>query len=53
MLFPFSAIENSSADNPIITSVEAEQAEPNCDINGALEADAPSEPSSLVASPER
>ncbi|XP_060088536.1 SUN domain-containing ossification factor isoform X1 [Heteronotia binoei] len=47
-----SATENSSADNPVVTSAEAEQAEPNCDIGGALEADALSEPSSLVASPE-
>nr|XP_056700556.1 SUN domain-containing ossification factor [Euleptes europaea] len=48
-----SAIENSSADNPVVASAEAEQAEPNCEIGGALEADnAPNEPSSLVASPE-
>ncbi|XP_015263287.1 PREDICTED: SUN domain-containing ossification factor [Gekko japonicus] len=47
-----SAIENSSADNPVVSSAEAEQAEPDCDVGGALEADAPREPSSLVASPE-
>ncbi|XP_077188407.1 SUN domain-containing ossification factor isoform X2 [Paroedura picta] len=47
-----SAIENSSADNLVVSSAEVEQAEPNCDIGGGLEADAPSEPSSLVASPE-
>ncbi|KAM3840153.1 SUN domain-containing ossification factor isoform 2-T2 [Vipera latastei] len=47
-----SAIENSSADILIVSATEVEQSESDCDINGALEADSPSEPSSLVTSPE-
>ncbi|XP_042318077.1 SUN domain-containing ossification factor isoform X2 [Sceloporus undulatus] len=47
-----SVIENSSVDIPIVTSAEAEQSEPDCDISGALEADPQSEASSLVTSPD-
>ncbi|XP_019386314.1 PREDICTED: SUN domain-containing ossification factor isoform X2 [Crocodylus porosus] len=46
------AIENSSADIPVVSSSEAEQSEPDCDIGGALEADPQSEPSSFVSPPE-
>ncbi|KYO39813.1 SUN domain-containing ossification factor isoform B [Alligator mississippiensis] len=46
------AIENSSADIPVVSSNEAEQSEPDCDIGGALEADPQSEPSSFVSPPE-
>ncbi|XP_074859051.1 SUN domain-containing ossification factor isoform X1 [Carettochelys insculpta] len=46
------AIENSRADIPVVSSSEAEQSEPDCDIGGALEADPQSEPSSFVSSPE-
>lgn len=52
-LFPFSAIENSHADIPVVSSSEAEQSEPDCDIGGTLEADPQSEPSSFVSPPER
>lgn len=52
-LFPFSAIENSRADIPVVSSSEAEQSEPDCDIGGTLEADPQSEPSSFVSPPER
>ncbi|XP_029140603.1 SUN domain-containing ossification factor [Protobothrops mucrosquamatus] len=47
-----STIENSSADILIVSTTEVEQSESDCDINGALEADSQSEPSSLVTSPE-
>lgn len=54
MLFlSFSAIENSRADIPVVSSSEAEQSEPDCDIGGTLEADPQSEPSSFVSPPER
>ncbi|XP_075793175.1 SUN domain-containing ossification factor isoform X2 [Pelodiscus sinensis] len=46
------AIENSRADIPVVSSSEAEQSEPDCDIGGALEADPQSEPSSFVSPPE-
>ncbi|XP_075278535.1 SUN domain-containing ossification factor isoform X3 [Opisthocomus hoazin] len=46
------AIENSRADIPVVSSSEAEQSEPDCDIGGTLEADPQSEPSSLVSPPE-
>ncbi|NXF80514.1 SUCO factor, partial [Sclerurus mexicanus] len=46
------AIENSSADTPVVSSSEAEQSEPDCDIGGTLEADPQSEPSSFVSPPE-
>ncbi|XP_062989276.1 SUN domain-containing ossification factor isoform X2 [Elgaria multicarinata webbii] len=46
------AIENSSADIPVISSAEGEQSAPDCDIGGVLEADPQSEPSFLVTSPE-
>uniref|UniRef100_A0A674K581 SUN domain-containing protein n=1 Tax=Terrapene triunguis TaxID=2587831 RepID=A0A674K581_9SAUR len=46
------AIENSRADIPVVSSSEAEQSEPDCDIVGALEADPQSEPSSFVSPPE-
>ncbi|XP_069718472.1 SUN domain-containing ossification factor isoform X2 [Phaenicophaeus curvirostris] len=46
------AIENSRADIPVVSSSEAEQSEPNCDIGGTLEADPQSEPSSFVSAPE-
>ncbi|NWS57824.1 SUCO factor, partial [Chunga burmeisteri] len=46
------AIENSRADIPVVSSSEAEQSEPDCDIGGTLEADAQSEPSSFVSPPE-
>ncbi|XP_050818948.1 SUN domain-containing ossification factor isoform X2 [Gopherus flavomarginatus] len=46
------AIENSRADIPVVSSSEAEQSEPDCDIGGALEADPQSEPSSFVNPPE-
>lgn len=52
-LFPFSAIENSRADIPVVSSSEAEQSEPDCDIGGTLEADPQSEPSSFVSPAER
>uniref|UniRef100_A0A8B9CZT9 SUN domain-containing ossification factor n=1 Tax=Anser brachyrhynchus TaxID=132585 RepID=A0A8B9CZT9_9AVES len=53
MLFlSFSAIENSRADIPVVSSSEAEQSEPDCDIGGTLEADPQSEPSSFVSPPE-
>uniref|UniRef100_A0A8C6N6A8 SUN domain-containing ossification factor n=1 Tax=Melopsittacus undulatus TaxID=13146 RepID=A0A8C6N6A8_MELUD len=47
-----SAIENSCADIPVVSSSEAEQSEPDCDIGGTLEADPQSEPSSFVSPPE-
>ncbi|XP_069497297.1 SUN domain-containing ossification factor isoform X2 [Ambystoma mexicanum] len=47
------AIENSSADLPVISSKEAEQSEPDCNTGGALEADPQSEPSSFVSPTER
>ncbi|KAK9403804.1 SUN domain-containing ossification factor [Crotalus adamanteus] len=47
-----STIENSSADILVVSTTEVEQSESDCDINGALEADSQSEPSSLVTSPE-
>uniref|UniRef100_A0A8U8BDV7 SUN domain-containing ossification factor n=1 Tax=Geospiza parvula TaxID=87175 RepID=A0A8U8BDV7_GEOPR len=47
-----SAIENSRADIPVVSSSEAEQSEPDCDIGGTLEADPQSEPSSFVSPPE-
>ncbi|XP_074688961.1 SUN domain-containing ossification factor isoform X3 [Strix aluco] len=46
------AIENSRADIPVVSSSEAEQSEPDCDIGGTLEADPQSEPSSFVSPPE-
>uniref|UniRef100_A0A8V5HIQ8 SUN domain-containing ossification factor n=1 Tax=Melopsittacus undulatus TaxID=13146 RepID=A0A8V5HIQ8_MELUD len=46
------AIENSCADIPVVSSSEAEQSEPDCDIGGTLEADPQSEPSSFVSPPE-
>uniref|UniRef100_A0A8C5IRJ7 SUN domain-containing ossification factor n=1 Tax=Junco hyemalis TaxID=40217 RepID=A0A8C5IRJ7_JUNHY len=46
------AIENSRADTPVVSSSEAEQSEPDCDIGGTLEADPQSEPSSFVSPPE-
>ncbi|NXT70118.1 SUCO factor, partial [Chaetops frenatus] len=46
------AIENSRADIPVVSSSEAEQSEPDCDIGGTLEADPHSEPSSFVSPPE-
>ncbi|NWV87526.1 SUCO factor, partial [Machaerirhynchus nigripectus] len=46
------AIENSHADIPVVSSSEAEQSEPDCDIGGTLEADPQSEPSSFVSPPE-
>ncbi|NWV33760.1 SUCO factor, partial [Grantiella picta] len=46
------AIENSHADIPVVSSSEAEQSEPDCDIGGTLEADTQSEPSSFVSPPE-
>ncbi|NXQ64117.1 SUCO factor, partial [Anthoscopus minutus] len=46
------AIENSRADIPGVSSSEAEQSEPDCDIGGTLEADPQSEPSSFVSPPE-
>uniref|UniRef100_A0A8C6IMD1 SUN domain-containing ossification factor n=1 Tax=Melopsittacus undulatus TaxID=13146 RepID=A0A8C6IMD1_MELUD len=38
------AIENSCADIPVVSSSEAEQSEPDCDIGGTLEADPQSDP---------
>ncbi|XP_067156809.1 SUN domain-containing ossification factor isoform X10 [Apteryx mantelli] len=46
------AIENSRADIPVVSSSEAEQSEPDCDIGGTLEADPQSEPSSFVSPAE-
>ncbi|XP_042662370.1 SUN domain-containing ossification factor isoform X3 [Tyto alba] len=46
------AIENSRADIPVVSSSEAEQSEPDCDIGGTLEAEPQSEPSSFVSPPE-
>ncbi|XP_068273103.1 SUN domain-containing ossification factor isoform X3 [Nyctibius grandis] len=46
------AIENPRADIPVVSSSEAEQSEPDCDIGGTLEADPQSEPSSFVSPPE-
>ncbi|NXM76809.1 SUCO factor, partial [Serilophus lunatus] len=46
------AIENSRADIPVVSSSEAEQSEPDCDMGGTLEADPQSEPSSFVSPPE-
>ncbi|NXG78952.1 SUCO factor, partial [Baryphthengus martii] len=46
------AIENSRADIPLVSSSEAEQSEPDCDIGGTLEADPQSESSSFVSPPE-
>ncbi|NXI99565.1 SUCO factor, partial [Psophia crepitans] len=46
------AIENSRADIPVVSSNDAEQSEPDCDIGGTLEADPQSEPSSFVSPPE-
>ncbi|NXT32372.1 SUCO factor, partial [Pelecanoides urinatrix] len=46
------AIENSCADIPVVSSSDAEQSEPDCDIGGTLEADPQSEPSSFVSPPE-
>ncbi|NWZ68024.1 SUCO factor, partial [Acrocephalus arundinaceus] len=46
------AIENSRDDIPVVSSSEAEQSEPDCDIGGTLEADPQSEPSSFVSPPE-
>ncbi|NXG00257.1 SUCO factor, partial [Sakesphorus luctuosus] len=46
------AIENPRADTPVVSSSEAEQSEPDCDIGGTLEADPQSEPSSFVSPPE-
>nr|XP_014345436.1 PREDICTED: SUN domain-containing ossification factor isoform X2 [Latimeria chalumnae] len=43
-----SAIENSSAGFPVVSSSEAEQLEPDCDTGGVQEADYLSEPPSLV-----
>ncbi|XP_040983811.1 SUN domain-containing ossification factor isoform X5 [Aquila chrysaetos chrysaetos] len=47
-----SAIENSRADIPVVSSSEAEQSEPDCDIGATLEADPQSEASSFVSPPE-
>ncbi|XP_004943243.3 SUN domain-containing ossification factor isoform X3 [Gallus gallus] len=46
------AIENTRADIPVVSSIEAEQSEPDCDIGGTLEADPQSEPSSFVSPQE-
>ncbi|KFP65089.1 SUN domain-containing ossification factor, partial [Cariama cristata] len=46
------AIENSRDDIPVVSSSEAEQSEPDCDIGGTLEADPQSEHSSFVSPPE-
>ncbi|KAM8805769.1 SUN domain-containing ossification factor [Eudromia elegans] len=46
------AIENSRADIPVVSSSEAEQSEPDCDIGGTLEADPQSEPSTFVGPAE-
>ncbi|XP_061859661.1 SUN domain-containing ossification factor isoform X2 [Colius striatus] len=46
------AIENSLADISIVSSSEAEQSEPDCDIGGTIEADRQNEPSSFVSPPE-
>uniref|UniRef100_A0A8C3Q3U0 SUN domain-containing ossification factor n=1 Tax=Geospiza parvula TaxID=87175 RepID=A0A8C3Q3U0_GEOPR len=51
-IIPEDAIENSRADIPVVSSSEAEQSEPDCDIGGTLEADPQSEPSSFVSPPE-
>uniref|UniRef100_A0A669PNP1 SUN domain-containing ossification factor n=1 Tax=Phasianus colchicus TaxID=9054 RepID=A0A669PNP1_PHACC len=37
---------------PVVSSIEAEQSEPDCDIGGTLEADPQSEPSSFVSPQE-
>ncbi|XP_025899576.1 SUN domain-containing ossification factor isoform X2 [Nothoprocta perdicaria] len=49
---PPDAIENPRADIPVVSSSEAEQSEPDCDIGGTLEADPQSEPSSFVSPTE-
>ncbi|NXF85754.1 SUCO factor, partial [Eubucco bourcierii] len=46
------AIENSRTDIPVVSSSEAEQSEPDCDIGGTLEAELQSETSSFVSPPE-
>ncbi|XP_068020717.1 SUN domain-containing ossification factor isoform X2 [Melanerpes formicivorus] len=46
------AIQDSSADVPVVSSSETEQSEPDCDIGGPLEAELQSEPSSFVSPPE-
>ncbi|NXA06775.1 SUCO factor, partial [Sapayoa aenigma] len=46
------AIESSRADTPVVSSSEAEQSEPDCDMGGTLEADPQSEASSFVSPPE-